>query len=164
MIRIIGIVLIMLTGANCGCYLSSRVKGHIKTLETINDMLRETQVMIRFNAVTFKELILHLQGCFGISKLKFLSFDAEKSDIRESIIFAIKQNEDGLTQEENERLCCFFMGFGTTDIDGQLSMVERYQHYFADRLEKVRDEGLKKCRLYNSLGVLGGAFVAVMLV
>lgn len=164
MLRIIGIVLVMLSGANFGAYLSSKVKKHIKTVETVNDMLRETGMMIRFNAITFKELIEHLKCCCAIGKLRFLQVDTEALDIRESIVEGIKNNDDGLSAEEAEKLYSFFLQFGTTDIDGQLSMVEKYQEYYFERMQNLRDESTKKCRLYNSLGALGGAFVAVMLV
>ncbi len=53
---------------------------------------------------------------------------------------------------------------GDMDVEAQLSRMELVENILKDRYEreKSRDSGI--CRLSNSLGILGGVFVVIMLV
>lgn len=164
MIRIIGVVMIMCAGVGCGFSLSSRVKEHLRKVSAINDMFSEVIMLIAYNAVTFRELIAYLKDRSLTSSLKFLDVDVDSVDIRENVVQAVRENQDNLEEEEVRQLCGFFMQFGTSDLEGQLLMARKYQEYFRTRLQDLREESMKKCRLYNSLGALGGAFIAVILV
>lgn len=164
MFKFIGAVMIMLSGIGWGNSFSSRVKKHIRDVEAVNSMFAEVVMMINFNAVTFRELILHLKECPQTKKLKFLNEDLSSVDIRDCILESLKKNADNFGEEEVAQLCSFFMQLGLSDLEGQLLMAEKYREYFRIRLERLREESIKKCRLYNSLGALGGAFIAVILI
>lgn len=163
MIKLIGMLMIMCAGCGSGFTFSSKVKRHVAVIEAIDRMFAETAVMINFNAVTFRELIVHLKSCPRLKELKFLDVDLSPVDIRESILKSVKENADDLDDEENMQLYGFFMQFGCSDIDGQLLMAEKYHEFFRSRVKELREESIKKCRLYNSIGFLSGAFVAVIL-
>lgn len=164
MIKILGEVMVICSGIGFGFSFSSKVKRHIRDIEAINHMFDEIIMMMKFNAVTFKDLIIHLRNCPHIRSFKFLDVDLSAFDIRESILKSINNNFDNLNKYEADQLYSFFLQLGLSDLDGQLLMAEKYHEFFQLRLENLREEGLKKCRLYNSLGVLGGAFIAVIFV
>jgi len=163
-VKFTGIILIMLAGISCGFSMSSKFKRHIATLELLNDMFTETIMLMNFSAVTYPELILHLKESTLCGGLKFLDIDTGSPEIREKVLEAVRANKDGLDTQESEKLFGFFKQFGTCDLDGQIAMAKKYMAYFSDRLNTLRAESVQKCRLYNSLGALGGAFLAVILV
>lgn len=164
MLKLIGAVMIMLAGIGCGYSFSSKVKKHIRDIEAVNSMFTETAMMINFNAVTFRELIIHLKECPQTRGLKFLNVDLSSVDIRDRMVESVKKNSDNFDEEEVKQLYGFFMQLGLSDLEGQLLMTKKYHEFFRSRFENLQEESLKKCRLYNSLGALGGAFIAVILV
>lgn len=164
MIKFIGSAMIVFSGLGVGLYLSSKEKKHTSTIEAIEKMFCETRLMLKFESVTFKELIGYLKKSSQTKMLRFLEIDENSLDLRHIIIRSIKENKDNLYDNEIFQLESFFSQFGETDLDGQIALAERYGEIFRESLQKLREESVKKCRLYNSLGVLGGAFVAIMLI
>lgn len=156
--------MIICSGVGIGMAMSQKNKRHMHTVEVVEKMFCETKLMLQFNAPTFSELIGYLQRSAQISELKFLQVEAESMSIREDITDAIKDNRDGLTEQEVLKLGAFFAQLGETDIDGQISLANRYAEFFRDDLDNLRSESSAKCKLYNSLGALGGAFLAILLV
>ena len=164
MIKVIGSAMIIFSGLGIGMYLSAKEKRHAATIGAIEKMFCETKLMLKFEAVTFKELMGYLKKSSQTRELKFLSVNENSLNLRQDIIGAIKKNEDNLSDDEVFQLEGFFLQFGETDLDGQILLAEKYGEVFRERFETLRQENIKKCKLYNSLGVLGGAFIAVMLI
>ena len=74
------------------------------------------------------------------------------------------QNTAGLKDEDLSVLYSYAESLGTTDIDGQIKNtnvhIERLDILLCDAVDKN-----KKCsRLYVSLGVLCGAFLAIIII
>ena len=74
------------------------------------------------------------------------------------------QNTSGLQGEDLAVLSSYLDVLGTTDIDGQIKNtnvhIKRLDALICDAMDKN-----KKCsRLYVSLGVLGGAFLAIIMI
>lgn len=154
----------MCSGVGIGLALSQRNKNHLHTVEAVEKMFSETKLMLQFNAPTFSELIGYLKNSSQTGSLRFLEVDVDSVCVRDDIINAVRENKDDLCEQETAKLESFFSQLGETDIDGQISLAERYEEFFRDDLQKLRHESSVKCKLYNSLGALGGAFVAILLV
>lgn len=164
MIKFIGSVMILCSGIGAGVLMSYKNKSHLKSVEAIEKMFVQTSLMLKYSVVTFDELIGFLQKSSQTNGLNFLKADINSLSLPDKILVNIRENEDNLSNDEINSLYDFFSQFGQTDLDGQISLSKRYEHYFQDKLVKMREESRVKCKLYNSLGVLGGAFVAVMLI
>ena len=164
MIKFLGSVMIICSGVGIGMAMSQRNKKHLHTVEAVEKMFCETKLMLQFNALTFAELISYLQKSSQTSSMKFLKVDAGSVSIRDDIISSVRENKDALTDQETAKLESFFAQLGETDIDGQISLANRYAEFFCDDLDNLRSESSAKCKLYNSLGALGGAFLAILLV
>lgn len=164
MIKFLGSVMIIASGMGIGFLLSHKNKRHLKTIEAIEKMFIQTTLMLKYNAVTFNELIEYLQQSSQTNDLNFLKCNAETLNLPDEITKNILQNKDNLSDDEMNNLIDFFSQFGQTDINGQVSLAKRFEANFYDRLSKLREESKEKCKLYNSLGFLGGAFIAIILI
>ncbi len=154
----------MCAGAGCGFSLSARNKGHIAVIEAVEQMLCETELMLRYNCVTVAELVGRLKSLSQTKGLKLLEVDEKSNEIQREIIQSVRQNRDRLSDDEVFRLQAFFEQLGQTDLEGQIMLTEGCRSYFQTEIKALKSNSESKCRLYNSLGILGGALIAVMLV
>ena len=164
MIKLIGLLLIIFSGLGLGLHLSAKEKRHLSAVFAIEKMFNETQLMLRYEAVTFKELIAYLKKSSQTHCLEFLQIDENSPDLRQEIIASIRLNKDNLYEDEVFQLEAFFSQFGATDLFGQIALAEKYGENFRERLELLHSESRTRCRLYNSLGILGGTFIAIMVI
>ncbi len=147
-----------------GFTLSERVRQHCKDLKKIIRMLEETEIMIRYNACTLKELILHFYNCSDLKDVDFIQVDIDDYEIKENISQLIEHTKFELTSDEKNNLQTFFYELGSTDLDGQIAIIKHYKDYYNNNFKRLAEDSGTKCRLYNSIGILGGAFLAVILI
>lgn len=149
-----------------GALISDKLKNHCSHLKKIIIMLNEAEIMIKFKACTFSELIAHFKCCDELKNIDFINISADDSaiNIKEVVLKKVYDTGLELTNEEKNNVKDFFYELGSTDLNGQIAIIEHFKEYFNNRLKNVTDENSSKCRLYKSLGVLGGAFLAVILV
>ena len=119
--------------------------------------------MLKYSLCTVAELVGSLMDC-RLFRLMEFDMPAEKSQLPDTLAERVGSGGLVLDEEEREKLREFFCTLGTTDLDGQLSSLEYYSAYFSDRYSAVGQESLSKCRLYRSMGILAGVFVAVILI
>lgn len=164
-IKWLGMIVLIIACVMTGFSMSDRVKRHYSHLKMIDSMLNEIDIMLRYNACTLNELFSHLKSCSELKKLDFLHFDfGSTSDLREAAVKKIDETSMELSEEEKDNLSAFFRELGSTDIEGQLAIVNHYKEYFNSRAAYAYEECGTKCRLYKSLGALGGAFLAVIII
>lgn len=154
----------MCAGAGCGFSLSAKNKGQIAAVEAVEQMLCETELMLRYNVVTVGELVGRLKNLSQTRALKFLDVDEKSNEIQGEIIRLLKQNRDRLSDDQVFRIVSFFEQLGQTDLEGQIMLTQGCRSYFQTESKTLKSNSESKCRLYNSLGILGGALIAVMLV
>lgn len=165
LVKSVGIIVIIAASLMTGLTLSDRVKRHYVHLKNIVLMLNETEIMLRYNACTIKELFAHLKACSELKTLDFLDVrTVNASDIKETVVDKIQATSLELSEDEKKSLISFFRELGSTDMQGQLAIVKHYKEYFNGRAAAVYEECGSKCRLYRSLGALGGAFLAVIII
>lgn len=61
-------------------------------------------------------------------------------------------------------ICDFGEGLGVTDIEGQVHHCIQYERLAAEKLSAAKEEAQTKGRLYITLGVCGGAIIALLMV
>ncbi len=162
-IKLFGIILIVFSGWQIGMLMSGRVKNHCECLHTIVKMLDEIEIMLKFNRCTFSELIACLKSSDEFKRLGLFE-NAEGNDIKYSVSQNIESLSLNLTADQIKNLQGFFGDLGMTDMDGQLSNINRCRSYFQREFEFCEKESREKSKLYISLGLLGGAFLAVILI
>ncbi len=166
MVKIIGLTLILACGGLIGLTAAEKIKLHTKALRKIIRLLEESEIMIRYNACTFNELLEHYRSCDELKDIDFIAQDSicNDSDIKDSVCSNLQHTGLDLTEEEKHNLGCFFRELGSTDLDGQLAIILHYKEYFKGSLCRADEEQQSKSRLYKSMGILGGAFLAIILI
>ncbi|MGN1134126.1 MAG: stage III sporulation protein AB [Oscillospiraceae bacterium] len=163
MLKVIGAVLVIICGMLVGRAFSAANKKHLKTVGMIVNMFYEIRQQLKFNGATFEELLEHIRSCSDTKELEFIQGDSG-GDIRRAVIDRIHQNPDRLYEEEAVRLESFFETLGSTDMEGQLAKAEICCEYFQRDEQELKEQSAKKCRLYNALGIIGGALLAVVII
>lgn len=167
MIRIAGTLLIFLTSAAVGMYLSNSIKNKKERLIKERKMLEEISIMIRFNSLTLKEIIFELENSELFNEFKFLNQLQIMLKNLVSFPEAWEQSikEDGILSESEKKLLTE-MGYtlGTSDIDGQISTINIYKSRLDELIEEESEKYRVKGKMYRSLGVMFGAMIGILIV
>ena len=167
MLKYICIVMIVSASAMGGIYFSSALKNRVISLKQINYMLEEIYIMLRYRSATVYEIVETLcndERFAGLDFLKELKFSAENS-FQESWCRAVEKNiPSGLKKSDRELLLNIGKKLGTSDLEGQLGAVKLRQAETAAAVSSAEEEYSRKAKLYRTLGVLTGVFIAIMLV
>lgn len=161
-IKIAGIMLVFLASTFTGICLSARFKKRIQILEGISEIIISIKIMIESQSLTVEELFSSLAkhkklDNFFIPKEAFLCHNYKRRVETEC-------NKNTILKEEDKRLFTGFInGLGTTYLDGQISIINGYIKQFDNKITKLKSEQNTKCRMYNSFGVLIGAFISIIL-
>ncbi len=160
--KIIGIMLVFLSSTFVGFYMSKRFKKRIQILEEINELIINIKIIIEAECPTVDELFYSLASQkkldnFFIPKTAFLCSDYKRRIDNECKICSC-------LKEDDKRL---FIGFinelGTAYLEGQISIINGYIKQFENTIAKLKSEQNSKCKMYNSFGVLTGAFISIIL-
>ena len=160
--KIIGIMLVFFSSSLTGVYFSNKLKKRIKILEHINSVIINIKIIIEAQSLTIEELFSALVyekklENFFVSSSAFLS-----SDYKKDICNECKKNTF-LTDEDKHLFISFINDLGVTYLEGQLSLIDGYIKQFENKITKLQAEQNSKCRMYNSFGVLIGAFLSFVL-
>ena len=145
MLRLLGCLMMIVTGTLCGMTRSNVLRNHTEELKTVCSMLREISELIRYRRSTTEEIMLTLNRQ---SRYSLLASGRGKA----------------LSAEERTFLSEVLSKLGSTDAEGQLAIIEHGVSRFAEYTENAAAEQKNKCRLYEVLGFMGGAFAAVLFI
>ena len=145
MLRLLGCLMLVITGSMCGFVRAGGLKEHTDDLNAVCSMLREIIELIRYKRSTTEEIFDILKGSSSCSRF-------------------LERSRTSLNEDEHLLLEHIISGLGSTDAEGQISMLSyglsRFSEYAGIASEKQKKDG----RLYEVLGFMGGAFAAVMLI
>jgi len=116
-------------------------------------------LLIRHRALPVNELFTEMSRYEFISRAD----NQENGDFRKSWAFAA----DELTELDNtQRDIIKAVGFslGSSDVAGQLSMLEVNAQLLDKHSDEAHELYLKKGKLYRTVGLLAGLFIAILLV
>lgn len=135
-IKYTGILLIFITLSMAGRYKALSVKKEVDSLKDLIDAIMDSKILLKSERTRSCEIIANIN-----SKLKNVSD-------KEVLLIT-----SGLVQK-----------IGTTPIEGQLLLFDGCYERLNNILAVLEQKSYAKKKLYRSLGVILGAFVAVMLV
>ena len=143
---------------------SHRLTQRLEQLEAMLRFLTAAQTEIRYSAVDVGEIkqrhgesLAFLQRCAGCC--------FEGKDFHTAWEEGVRTGTKGtgLTEKDLTLLRNFGDGFGTSDVEGQLSHCRLYAELFTGRLEDAREEKARKGKLYLMLGAFSGMAAALFL-
>ena len=167
MLKLICIGGIVLAASCCGIYFSAALKDRIISLKRISCMLEEIFILLKYRSATVYEILETLRRDERFAELSFLNeqkFSADNS-FQQVWCEAVERNiPKGLKKSDAELLSDVGRKLGTSDLEGQLSALELRQAELNSAISAAEEEYRRKAKLYRSLGVLAGVFIAIMLV
>lgn len=167
MIKLAGIIMIFLASSAVGFFMSDSIKNKKIRLETERKMLEEISVMIRYNMLTVREMIIEIKENDFFSGLLFI----EK--IRQKLIEGIPfpeaweksiKSDASLSTDEKKLLQELGSSLGTTDSQGQLSSLEIYKKRLDNMIESETEKYKTQGKLYRSLGIMMGAMLGILII
>jgi stage III sporulation protein AB len=130
-----------------------------ESLRELTRALQEMSLLIRHRALPVRDLFTEL------SRYEFFSKISEFGDLdfREEWV-EVTDTLTELTESERKIIKSIGLSLGTSDVEGQLSMLEVNAQLLTKHGDEAHEQYLKKGRLYRSIGVLAGLFVAILII
>ena len=146
-------------GTITGLYFSYRLKMREESLRELTQVLREMALLIRYRALPVKDLFSEL------SRYEFISNvgGAVGADFRGGWVTAADKLTE-LGEYERKVVKSVGLSLGTSDIEGQIGMLEVNAEILSKHSEEAHEQYVKKGNLYRIFGVLAGMFIAVLLI
>lgn len=165
--KLTGILCILLACAAAGMYASGRLKKEVTAYERLISLTESCAAYIRCQSPELGELMLMLSEQSAFRQFRFLKTVSENlspgtppSAVWNKAVFA----DTAVPKGAKEILCSLGTVLGTTDTPGQLSAIELHGTRLKRAAEESRERSGRQGKLYRSLGLLGGAMLAVMLI
>ncbi|MCD7773862.1 MAG: stage III sporulation protein AB [Ruminococcus sp.] len=135
-IKYTGILLVFITLCLLGRQKSVAAQRELDTIRSLYDKLVSCKLSLKFNKVRSSKIVADLrQICDRIND-----------------------------KEVNKLIADLCKSVGTTPLDGQLLLFEGCEERLKLKLNELEKKMPVKCKLYSSLGVLSGAFLAIILI
>lgn len=163
--KIIGIITVIIISALTGNYFALRLGRRLELLKKLELMLEKTELLIRCRSATVYEIAGELcrdKRLEGLDFLQYINGDGTFHEVWEQSVR--KHCPDCLKGEDIDLLINVGAELGASDIQGQLESLAMSRSELARITAEVRGEYAKKASLYRSMGVLAGAFAAVLLI
>jgi len=159
--KALGILCVFLTCAGTGFYLAMMLRKEVRIYERLTAFLKDCSVYIQYQNLPLQELFQILAGNPDYAGLQFLQNIREFRQDFETVWSCAVQS--GTLPEDAERIL-LNLGheLGKTDVSGQIALLELYQNQMTRAYEDARTACFRKTKLYQSLGCLGGAMLAIL--
>ena len=166
MLRLTGVLLIFLAFSSIGVNISSGIKRKLERLILFRKMTDEIATLIRYRSLTVREIILLLGDNDLYNDIGFLHTGkyCDKSKPAGEIWVESVMSDFSLSQEEKKILAQLGTQLGTTDTQGQLSVLAVFNENIGSMIEKQTEKYAVKGKLCRSMGILAGAMAGVLII
>ena len=162
-----GILLIVLSCSMIGMLLASNLSARLRRLESCLSLLSEISGRLEYLQPTMYSLITSLAGQERFEQLVFLRQCAQSMQagrpFSSSWASALDECSHQLGREEAAILASLGDILGRSDLESQLSALALAKQQLEQRVDTAREKVLTQSKLYRSMGVLGGAAAAIIL-
>lgn len=133
-----------------------------QAVEAVCNMIEQLEMMLEFEAPTVSEMLRQIKRQ-SLRLPKFIFALSDGSDAQ-AAVESIRKMGDEYDECDRLRLEELFMQLGSADKECERQRLASAHAYFSQRLKQLRQETQRRCRLAKNLGLLGGAFLAVILI
>ena len=151
-----------------GILLASNLSARLRRLESCVALLDEMSGRLRHLQPTMQSLITSLAAQERFGLLVFLKQCAQSMRAGQpfSVCWpkALGESSHQLGGEEAAILAALGDVLGQSDLDSQLSALALARQQLEQRIQTARDKALTHGKLYRSMGILGGAAAAIILI
>ncbi|MGN0632666.1 MAG: stage III sporulation protein AB [Oscillospiraceae bacterium] len=162
MIKLTGIILVVICGTAAGAYAADRYKKRFESLLLAQAVIEQLLIMLEYESPTVGEMIAGLKRS-NIQLPVFIKELPENADAKDAVKSILK-NKDGYEKCDLDKISELFNNLGSADKCCELQRLKSAGAYFEGRAERSRPDTERKIKLSRYLGLLGGIFLAVLLV
>ena len=170
-IKVIGCILILTSSAGMGIYFSSELKNRIMDLRELKKIIFLLRGDIRYANTPLPEAVQALSYRHGGKYKTFLAVIADRLNELGGVSFCIiwkeavvkELNNTSLSKKDLASLGQFGENLGYLDKDMQINTIDLYISQIEDEIKELSHNVKQKSYLYNSLGVLGGIFITIIM-
>lgn len=166
MIRLCGILCLVCASAGTGFYRAHRLREDVRSLELLCGWTEDAAACIRHQQMELPELLAFLASHPNYRRFRFpgevcreLSPLQPPGVLWERAVLA----DSAVPASARSILIGLGNTLGTTDCEGQIAALTLYRHQLTQALAAARETLGTKGKLCRSLGLLGGAMAAVIL-
>lgn len=170
--KILGCILVITSSTGIGMYFSSELKNRIADLKDLRKLMFLLRGDIRYANTPLPEAVQALSIRHDGKYKKFLSEIADKLHELGGISFCSiwKQaitdelNNTSLSKKDLSGLGQLGENLGYLDKDMQINTLDLYISQIEEEIKELSRNVKEKSYLYNSLGVMGGIFITLIMV
>ena len=170
MIKVTAVVLVALGLSASGFYFAAFYSKKTEAVSNIIMMLGIIRTQLRYSRMPLGALVRLLEENAAVGSLGFFSRCIEINEKGEAFGHSweqsIKETKElcRLVPESLPYLIQFGERLGTTDLEGQLSCCEYYEHIFGEMLKEKEEQSKKYSKLFPTLGIMLGISAAILIV
>lgn len=170
-IKMLGCALILISSAGMGMYFSGELKGRIRDLKELRRILTLLRGDIRYANSPLPEAVQALSVRHDGKYKKFLKIAAEKLNEFGGVSFceiwkeAVQKGleDTSLSKKDLANLSQFGENMGYLDKEMQLNTIDLYLSQIEEEIKELSKNVKEKTYMYNTLGVLGGIFLTIIM-
>lgn len=170
-IKMLGCVLILSSSAGMGLYFSSELKGRIQDLKELRRIITLLRGDIRYANSPLPEAVQALSVRHEGRYKKFLKMAAERLSGYEGVSFCEIWKESinkglentSLSKKDLQSLSVFGENLGYLDKEMQLNTIDLYLSQIEEEIKELSKGVKEKTYMYNTLGILGGIFLTIIM-
>lgn len=163
----IGCILIVGCTGGIGGMASVRLCRRVSQLEQFEDFLRCIQRELNYSLKPVNQLLENLSNWGEFCRMPILqayyAFREEDTPFPERWRKATKKARIEVKPEERELMASLSDILGAFDYQSQIEGIEALHSRIESRLEEAKKEKEKRTHLYNTLGVLSGIGICIMM-
>ena len=167
MLKIMGLMMIVLTGSLSGIYFSQKLSEKLQFLEECIEFMMIVETEIRYTRLYIPEIICKYEGEKSFRLCLKICLDYIKSGLELpsawTKAFLSKKYAPLINDEQRRIIIDFGCGLGTNDIDGQTAHCRYYQELIKPQVKSAFEDKRVKSRLYVILGTCLGIAVELLL-
>lgn len=160
--KLLGLMMLVCCGAVGGELMAAVYRDMLGLLVTTSDMLLQLEIIMDYEAPAVPDMLREIKRI--AAKLPVFLDSFPDGGGANELLSKLSMNEDGYAERDLHRLEEYFAQLGTADRLSELKRLEAVRAYFNSRIEEEKPLAAKRIKLARSLGLLGGIFVAVMLI
>lgn len=161
MIKVLGMLLIVFSGAAAGAAVGGEYRRRYQSLCAAADMIEQMQIMLEFESPTVSQMIEGVRKGSERAPLFILGLPDNADAAR--VCASLDENKDGFAECDLHKLKELFSRLGSADKICEQQRLASAMCYFESRRQAERAETEKREKLAGSLGILGGIFAAVLM-
>lgn len=170
--KLIGCGLVILSSAGIGIYFSVQLKARIEELIELKKILLLLRGNIRYASTPLTEALYSISLRHTGELRAFLDYVCEQMEQmrgktidqiwKEGVELTLKSL--ALNKQDKQDLISFGTNLGYLDKEMQLSSIDYYVATLETEIEEASKTSKEKSYLYNSLGLMAGIFVTIVLI